>query len=78
MLLYNTPARILKKGKEPIEDGIEMLPIEYLEPYCHGEKMVSIFTYRDEKKGMYEQFQCRTCKHVESRHVAVPNKGGSI
>lgn len=69
------PAGIAKKGEEPVREELKMLPIEYSEPYCHGQKMGGIFTYRNARKGVYMQFKCSVCGHVESRLIAVPPIG---
>jgi hypothetical protein len=55
---------------EPEELG--MKAIEYLEPFCCGTKMRSIFTYRSVKSGIYRQFICETCKYYQSRCIAKP------
>lgn len=55
-----------------------MIPIRYRVPYCHNEKMIPVFTYRDKTKGIYRQFRCRTCGHAESLQVAVPDKKEEI
>jgi hypothetical protein len=49
-----------------------MKAVEYLEPYCCGVKMVHCFLYRTAKSGIYRQFVCLTCKHYQSRLIAVP------
>jgi uncharacterized OB-fold protein len=66
------PARIAKKGEALILDEISMMPVEYLEPFCHGAKMRPIFTYKSENCGIYKQFRCNICGHCDSRLVAVP------
>lgn len=53
-------------------EELGMRAVEYLEPYCHGAKMVSIFTYRSNRTGIYKQFRCSVCRRVESRLIAVP------
>lgn len=55
---------------EPEELGMEA--IEYQEPFCCGGKMISIYTYRSAKNGIYRQFICETCKHAELQLIAVP------
>lgn len=59
--------------KEELEQGeYHLIPVEYLEPYCHGAKMVPIFTYRSNRMGLYKQFRCSECGHAESRCIAKP------
>jgi hypothetical protein len=58
---------------EELEPGeLGMKAVEYLEPFCHGAKMVPCFTYRTAKSGIYRQFVCQKCKHYQSRLIAVP------
>lgn len=49
-----------------------LIPVDYLEPYCHGAKMTPCFTYRTGKRGIYKQFKCPHCGHVELRCIAKP------
>ena len=57
-----------------IDEEVKMVPIAYVTPFCHNLEMVSIYTYRDNRIGLFTQFKCQVCNHVESRHVAVPNR----
>ena len=69
---YSSSANTLKKDEE-----VEMIPIAYLTPFCHNREMISIYTYTDNRIGLFTQFKCQVCNHVESRHVAVPNRKGT-
>ena len=57
-----------------VEEEVKMIPITYVTPFCHNLEMVSIYTYRDDKTGLFTQFKCQVCDHFESRHVAVPTR----
>ena len=73
---FGSPARICKKGEEPIPEELKMIPIEYLTPFCHNTAMEPTYSFQDKNMDVFIHFRCQECGHDEVRLVAVSGKRG--